>query len=194
MLASSSDFFKRIFRVTKQAESIIYLTGINQKNLNFIMDYIYLGEVQIFQEEIDSFLDSAQKLRIEGLIGENEVKTKQDVSDFQEESMPIPQDYGNKEEGGQLTKISDKGLHQRGPASAHPNYLQSKEGTEELIMKDGELWVCKHCGKTAKTKSSIGLHAEVHIEGFSFDCQLCDKTFRSRNSLANHKSLRHKTS
>ena len=87
VLASSSDFFKRIFRVTKQAESIIYLSGINQKNLNFIMDYIYLGEVQIFQEEIDSFLESAEKLRIEGLIGENsenEANIKQNVSDFQD--------------------------------------------------------------------------------------------------------------
>ena len=199
VLASSSDFFKKIFKVTKQAESIIYLTGINQKNLNFIMEYIYLGEVQIYQEDIDSFLESAQKLRIEGLISEqseNEAAVKQDISDFQRESIPFPPDHGNEEESCQLAEQSDKVLHKRGPyhtpASTHSNYSQSKEVFDEFIMKDGELWVCRQCGKTAKTKASIGLHAETHIEGISFDCKLCDKIFRSRNSLANHKSLTHK--
>lgn len=199
VLASSSDFLKRIFKVTKQAESIIYLTGINQKNLSFIMDYIYLGEVQIFQEDIDSFLESAQKLRIEGLIieqSEPESNIKQDISDFQRESMSFPPDHGNEEESCQLAEISDKVLNQRGPyptpASTHSNYSQSKEVFDEFIMKDGELWVCRQCGKTAKTKASIGLHAETHIEGISFDCKLCDKVFRSRNTLANHKSLTHK--
>ena len=45
VLASSSEFFKKIFKFTKQAESIIYLTGINQKNLSFIMDYIWCNQV-----------------------------------------------------------------------------------------------------------------------------------------------------
>ena len=199
VLASSSDFFKKIFKVTKQAESIVYLTGINQKNLNFIMEYIYLGEVQIYQEDIDSFLESAQKLRIEGLISdqsENEADVKQDISDDQRESIPFPPDHGNEEESCQLAEQSDKVLHKRGPyhtpASTHSNYSQSKEVFDEFIMKDGELWVCRQCGKTAKTKASIGLHAETHIEGISFDCKLCDKIFRSRNSLAKHKTRTHR--
>ena len=55
VLASSRDFFEIILKITNKAESIVYLSGINRKNLCFIMDYIYLGEVQIYQEEIDSF-------------------------------------------------------------------------------------------------------------------------------------------
>ena len=198
VLASSSDFFRKILKITNKAESIVYLSGINQKNLNFIMDYIYLGEVQIFQEEIDSFLESAKKLRIEGLIGDqsgNETNINQDVSDFQTESKLFSQNQDRDMEGGQLAKISNKVQGPTFPAvksSAHSSYSQSIEEIEELIMKDGELWMCRQCGKTAKTRASIGLHVEVHIEGISFDCKLCDKTFRSRNSFAAHKARNHK--
>ena len=38
------------------------------KNRPLILDYIYQGEVQIYQEHLDSFLEVAQKLKIEGLI------------------------------------------------------------------------------------------------------------------------------
>ena len=34
-----------------------------------MMDYIYEGEVKIFQSDLDTFLAFAQKLKIEGLIG-----------------------------------------------------------------------------------------------------------------------------
>ena len=33
------------------------------------MDYIYEGEAQIFQTDIDPFLEAKKKLKIEGLIG-----------------------------------------------------------------------------------------------------------------------------
>ena len=35
------------------------------------MDYIYQGEVQVLQSDLDAFLNVAQKLKIEGLIGEH---------------------------------------------------------------------------------------------------------------------------
>ena len=33
-----------------------------------MLDYMYQGEVQIFQEQLDDFLIVAQKLQIDGLI------------------------------------------------------------------------------------------------------------------------------
>ena len=46
----------------------MYLSGVNSLNLGFIHAYIYHGEVNIYQEQLDSFLESAQKLEIEGLL------------------------------------------------------------------------------------------------------------------------------
>ena len=50
-----------------------YILGeLSSVNLGFILDYIYHGEVKIYQEQLDSFLESAQRLEISGLLGNSE--------------------------------------------------------------------------------------------------------------------------
>ena len=60
-------------------------------NLKFILDYIYHGEVSIFQEQLDSFLEIAQKLEVEGLFGEDKEKSKMflDQNDEDFHQQPI---------------------------------------------------------------------------------------------------------
>ena len=41
--------------------------GIKTKDLKDILEFIYMGEVNIRQEDLESFLNLAQKLQIEGL-------------------------------------------------------------------------------------------------------------------------------
>ena len=72
LLSSCSNLFKFILKGNVQANSLLYLNGVNSLNLGFILDYIYHGEVNIYQEQLDSFLECAQKLEIEGLLGDTE--------------------------------------------------------------------------------------------------------------------------
>ena len=72
LLSSCSNLFKFILKGNVQANSFLYLNGVNSLNLGFILDYIYYGEVSIFQEQLDSFLESAQNLEIEGLLSDIE--------------------------------------------------------------------------------------------------------------------------
>ena len=67
VLSACSEFFKSILKKTSNPHPLIYLSGISSRNLNFIMDYIYHGEVEIYQEQLDDFLEVAQKLKIAGL-------------------------------------------------------------------------------------------------------------------------------
>ena len=69
LLSSCSKLFKFILKGNVNGNSLLYLTGVNSLNLGFILDYIYHGEVNIYQEQLESFLESAQKLEIEGLLG-----------------------------------------------------------------------------------------------------------------------------
>ena len=69
VLSSSSEFFKNILRKVKQVNPVVYLYGIQAKELYSVMDYIYEGEVQLFEKDLDYFLSIAQKLRIEGIMG-----------------------------------------------------------------------------------------------------------------------------
>ena len=68
VLSSSNKFFKNILKQVNHPNPLIYLSGITSKDLECIVDYIYHGGVQIYQVDIDSFLEHAKKLKIEGLI------------------------------------------------------------------------------------------------------------------------------
>ena len=51
---------------------MICLEGLNQNDLNNVLDYIYYGEIQIYQHDLDRFLGIAERLKLEGLMGEGE--------------------------------------------------------------------------------------------------------------------------
>ena len=99
LLLSCSNMFKTIFKDNINANSLLYLGGVSSVNLEFLLDYIYNGEVNLFQDQLDSFLESAQKLEIEGLMGKEsmaqespyEYKREEDNLEqyFIEESNPI---------------------------------------------------------------------------------------------------------
>ena len=48
VLSASSDFFKNILKRCTISNPLIFLPGIHSNELNSIMDYIYNGEVQLW--------------------------------------------------------------------------------------------------------------------------------------------------
>ena len=60
ILSSCSPFFKEILN----AHSVIYLSGIKHYTIQSIMDFIYLSETQLHEENIKEFLDVAKNLDI----------------------------------------------------------------------------------------------------------------------------------
>ena len=81
LLSACSNMLKFILKENNNANPLLYLGGISSLNLDFILDYIYHGEVNIYQEQLDSFLESAKKLEIEGLIGQESMaeETHQEI-------------------------------------------------------------------------------------------------------------------
>ena len=75
VLSACSDFFKTIFHSNTHSHPLLYLDGVDQAEINLMLDYIYQGEVQIYQEHLDRFLDVAKKFKLEGLMAEVEGKS-----------------------------------------------------------------------------------------------------------------------
>ena len=68
ILKSCSNVLKFILQGNSHSNPLLFLSGLSSVNIRFILDYMYYGEVNLFQEQLDSFLNSAQKLEIEGLL------------------------------------------------------------------------------------------------------------------------------
>ena len=196
VLSACSSFFKTILKKHTHSHPLIYLNGINCSNLGFILDYIYHGEVQIYQEELDNFLNVAQKLKIQGLISDNKVhdagaKAKEEEEDSKsftdvEEDSLIPT-FAKPPRHKPNVPSSFKKEVARIDLSGTSNLEEVDQKIEELTDRINGVWTCKACGKTSQRKRDLGWHIETHLEGLSFSCSDCDKTFRSRSVLDHHK-------
>ena len=216
VLSTSSDFFKSILRIADHSKPMIYLSGVDSKELNNILDYIYEGEVQLYQGDLDNFLNVAQKLKINGIIGEEMEDNKDEIDEvdkyiepqeiFKESEEPSFSNDTKVETKSKLKKLNLKTIEKveyntkkyDRTVSVVTNgdtniYEEAKRAVDDLIIKESDnCWVCSVCNKSSKTNSDMRRHAEVHIEGLSFPCQLCGDTFRSRTKLVNHKQTKHR--
>ena len=68
LLSSCSNMFKLIIKDNTNAKTLLYLGGVSSRNLGFILDYIYYGEVNIYQEHLDTFLKVLRNLKFLGLL------------------------------------------------------------------------------------------------------------------------------
>ena len=78
VLASSSPLFMDIFKRNKHGHPLVYLRGLKSKDLSAILDFLYLGEANVYQDDLDSFLALAEELKLKGLTGSVENKSNYD--------------------------------------------------------------------------------------------------------------------
>ena len=71
ILAASSPFFQNVLRRNKHPHPLIFMRGVKAENLSAIIDFLYCGEANVFQENLDSFLVIAEELQLKGLIGKD---------------------------------------------------------------------------------------------------------------------------
>jgi len=67
ILAASSPFFNSVLRGLTHPKPLLYLKGVPQKQLAKLLDFIYIGEVNVMQEDLEAFLTAAIDLKVQGL-------------------------------------------------------------------------------------------------------------------------------
>ena len=186
VLSSSSEYFKNILQVTKHGHPILCNEGVPGSDLNQILDYMYNGEVQIYQDQIDHFLNIAKRMKLEGLLENTSPKheathiqrTWTEATNFDSILPSKVEDNFKKQAMEPDTKV----------AKIQADNLSSTNEVDEKINQyilkhpDGS-YGCELCGKKATKKQHLQNHIETHLEGISYSCNQCGKQFRSRNSV-----------
>ena len=217
ILASSSQFFSKILKQNKHPHPLLYMRGVDTSQLSALVDFIYHGEVNIFQEDLDTFLNLAEELEIKGLGSSNAGQaTPEKTSAHTKPLKPRHNLFQNNYENNEVNTVLDKSSLDM---AVQPNKLtatnnaenalvpvdtftvRTNTNNEELLntvesmmeyMGQGK-YVCKVCGKNANHKNNMRNHVEAnHIEGATHSCNQCGKQFRSGNSLSVHLSRYHK--
>ena len=207
VLTACSGYFENILRNYAHPHPLLCLDEIKAIDLNYVLDYIYYGEVQMHQEHIERFMKIAQKLQLSGIsdipadFDENEKNIKMPIlesvnSSIQEE---IPEEsydlsYGEFQPAINKKKID---LYDRQRLTFHvsPENKANFESLEELdIYIDSQFIkteggnMCNFCQKISRKVNHIKEHIETHIKGMSFICNVCENVTRTRNGFRKHKA------
>jgi len=67
ILSACSPFFRNVLRRNPHQHPLLYLKGVKYKELLAVLNFMYQGEVNVAQEELNSFLAVAEELRVKGL-------------------------------------------------------------------------------------------------------------------------------
>eukprot|EP00088_Acartia_fossae_P044670 TRINITY_DN4755_c0_g1_i5.p1 TRINITY_DN4755_c0_g1~~TRINITY_DN4755_c0_g1_i5.p1 ORF type:complete len:366 (+),score=82.18 TRINITY_DN4755_c0_g1_i5:199-1296(+) len=71
ILSACSPFFRTVLRKNPHQHPLLYLKGVKYKELLSVLNFMYMGEVNVAQEELNSFLAVAEDLRVKGLTQNN---------------------------------------------------------------------------------------------------------------------------
>jgi len=73
ILAASSPFFKRILKENPHRHPLIYLKGIKYSDVEAVLKFIYQGEVNVEQANLETFLEVAEELEVKGLVPDKNI-------------------------------------------------------------------------------------------------------------------------
>ena len=67
MLSACSDYFQEMFSRTEGKHPIIVLKDIHSSDLEALLNYMYVGEVNVEQDKLSGLIKAAECLKIKGL-------------------------------------------------------------------------------------------------------------------------------
>jgi len=67
ILSACSPFFRNVLKRNPHQHPLLYLKGVKYTDLQSVLNFMYHGEVNVAQDELNSFLAVAEELRVKGL-------------------------------------------------------------------------------------------------------------------------------
>ena len=213
VLSASSTFFRNMLRGTsKNVNTILFLNGVKSSELQLVLDFVYNGEVKLYQDSIPSFLEATSKLRISGLSEptpeeESAPATtplpmdRSDLTDFQEfltndkiESTEVNEDLEDR-----IDKIADQmkldyvipgpeGLDDMlDPSQIKDENVKLEFSKSQPNQHPPPLIIHDFKGNTdiELLDAKIAEYA-VKLEGKKYKCGVCGRPNRDRSGIGHH--------
>ncbi|KAL3277344.1 hypothetical protein HHI36_012695 [Cryptolaemus montrouzieri] len=100
VLSVCSPYFKELFKSNPCQHPIVFMKDVSYVALSDLLQFMYQGEVQVSQENLTTFIKTAEALQIKGLTGDgngaadnesdHEKSVQQLVDDYKPEYKPSP--------------------------------------------------------------------------------------------------------
>lgn len=137
ILSACSPFFKNILRRNPHQHPLLYMKGVSYSNLQSVLNFMYHGEVNVAQDELNNFLAVAEDLRVKGLTQGN----SQGSSNTKSASKPQPEPYKHSKSEAKrpviaprpsaATPMEDDDIQEVVPVKTEPGQAQGGGGQAE---------------------------------------------------------------
>ena len=167
ILSACSPVFQNIFQLhssINNANSVIYLRGIQHSEMESIMQFLYLGEARFYKDRLSEFFQVAKDLEIKNISTgiEMNVETAWKVESNEHEMKIVPDE------------------------------VPPQSFNEKLTGKDGSKYPCDQCDQLFTTQSNLNTHVQSAHEGVKYTRNQCDKQYAERSNLTKHIQKQHK--
>ena len=209
ILSASSPFFNRLLKAHQHPQPLVYMRGVKANDLMAMVDFIYLGEANILQEQLGRFLALAEELELKGITNTNTdsedtaVEYRTTVSALKEEYLNQSQQktVSNKEKMTNKSVLSNVEtsniIKSEGTTPIQAKTKQTafidpktKANINSMLIHPGRvdgLLGCTECEYKSKISGHMREHVEKHIPGLEYPCQSCDKVLTSSSGFRKHK-------
>ena len=163
----SSLFKKMLVKIKDHQHPLIYFNGIKAMDLEVVLDFIYFGEVKVYEEDLDRFLRVAEDLQLKGLEGNNgkppivqllstteEIKPKSEI-----ERKHTEKDFTSSMNFGKPVSTESRTIKQ------FPIDTNTATVIASMIKKQGNVYKCSECDFQSRYTSHLKEHVQKHIEG-----------------------------
>jgi len=216
ILSAVSPILSNLLKENPNQHPLIYLRGVKYDHLVCLLEFIYKGEVNISQEDVEDFLEMANDLRIEGLsLKEGEEEERSTVT-AELPMYPQQSNGGSSKRKRSETPESSRGSVGRQLVEPHhvkvesnddmshfdvdEDYAMEEEDTPEWTFNpDGfsmqksiaKTASCEACNRTFKSRQNLKQHIESVHQKVRYDCDQCDHRASTKSNLRCHKASQH---
>ena len=187
ILSSSSPFFQKVLKMNQHVHPLIYMRGIKPIDLIAIVDFLYYGEINVYQENVDNFLKIADELELKGL--------NRETSGEEGEEKGFSESYQEQEDQPSLLNdVAQKVYNTISTITASQEYVDDfkAENKEQLCYKS-TVDISKHGDLDKQIEAVMGRsekiikiggrkNGEVRM-GKAYICQICFKEGKRSNIM-----------
>ncbi|TRY61961.1 hypothetical protein TCAL_08408 [Tigriopus californicus] len=219
LLAASSPYFKDLFQDNVGSHPIIILRETSPKDLAAILEFMYNGQVNVPQEQVQSLLKTATDLQIKGLAqyqdapgkkgppalgpGGNGAGSLGPISQIPEmephevNHEEVVMDFNEPKLEPDLTDplpitvfpLHNKKNHTRPLRNNLTNPAHDGMTPSFPSSKGPGILACGYCGKTFKRRNGLLDHEHMH-KGTTI-CHICQRVCSTRGNLKQHLLKKH---
>ena len=150
ILAASSPFFQTLLETNKHPHPLVYMRGLKSEDLVAIVDFLYFGEANIYQENLDSFLAIADEFQLKGLRGNGDRQVESDMFNDQEtkrrSAKPAMRNLVKAQEASEITQGNSETESSKALALVSQfsgNIEELEEKVNSMMQKSENKWESK---------------------------------------------------